>query len=193
MGFAAQARHIDRHEAANVNLNYMLSLSSDLVTRISKEIGIGDEEYSEICNAQGLSLSELEGFYPNLVASGAEIDRLVITPGEQHGVLTDVLEARKLIKNTTVITSTRSLGTHVLCDAAGFELRQVICALWRPSPGTLQLSERLRTRVDIDWEPAATLLESTAELLAESSLPSIPIAPVAMDAATCLAAVPSDS
>ncbi|MEZ6134765.1 MAG: protein kinase [Pirellulaceae bacterium] len=148
--------------AENINLNYMLSLSNDLVARIANEIGISESEFSESENADGVSLNELARFYPALADSGGRLSRLVVAPAEQQVVVSHTLDKRKLLEHTTVIPSTRSLGTYILCDAVGLHMRQLVTSLWRPSPATLQLSERLRTRVDIDWEPATSLVEIEA-------------------------------
>ena len=46
-----------------------------------------------------------------------------------------------------------------MCDASQLNIPHLVGTLWRPSGATLSLAERLRTRVDIDWDPVSKLLD----------------------------------
>ena len=47
------------------------------------------------------------------------------------------------------------------CDAPYTGLVRALTEYCRPTPQTLQLAERLHTRVDIEWSPIGTLFETT--------------------------------
>lgn len=146
----------------NVNLPYVLSLANDLTNRISVELGITAIEFSGASeNSEGVSYKHLESFCPSLAVSGGKIHRMVIAPYEQTSLVAKNLSKRNLSPTTTLIPATRSLGSHVLCEAESLSLQRLVASLWRPTPQTLHLAERLRTRIDIEWEPATALLEST--------------------------------
>jgi hypothetical protein len=144
----------------NINLPYVLSLATDLTNRISAELGITAEEFSGASeNNEGVSYKRLESFCPSLANSGGQIHRMVVAPYEQTSLVAKHLSKRNLAATTTLIPATRSLGSYVMCEAEGLSLQRLIASLWRPNPQTLLLAERLRTRIDIEWEPATALLE----------------------------------
>lgn len=146
----------------NVNLPFVLSLANDLTNRISSELGITAAEFSGASeNNEGVSYKRLESFCPSLAVAGGQIERLVIAPYEQTSLVAKSLSKINLTATTTLVPATRSLGNHVVCEAGGLSLQHMIASLWRPTPQTLLLAERLRTRIDIEWEPATALLEST--------------------------------
>lgn len=146
----------------NVNLPYVLSLANDLTNRISSELGITAAEFSGASeNNEGVSYKRLESFCPSLAVAGGQIQRLVIAPYEQTSLVAKNLSKRNLTATTTLVPATRSLGSHVMCEAGGLSLQHMVASLWRPTPQTLLLAERLRTRIDIEWEAATALLEST--------------------------------
>jgi hypothetical protein len=164
-----------------VNLRYMLSLSSDLITRISSELGISAEEFNSSEPDDAVSLKKLEKHCPYVTQLGIELNRLIVVPQEQQNFLIKELKNCDLLATTTVVSGTRSLGSYVINDASSIEPARLIASLWRPSPQTLQLAERLRSRSDIDWVPVTSLLESAARNIPEpNSLPAAaPIIPVA--------------
>ncbi len=146
----------------NINLPYILTLSTDLTNRISAELGISTAEFSGASdNEQGVTYKRLETFAPSLAEAGGQVNRIVVTPYEQTSLVAKNLGKRNLTATTTLVPSTRSLGNHVVCDAGGFQLQRLIASLWRPTPQTLHLAERVRTRIDIEWDPVTLLLEST--------------------------------
>jgi serine/threonine protein kinase len=147
-------------EVEKYNLSYMLSLASDLVNRMSSELGITAAEFSETGGEEGVSLKKLQKFCPFVNQLGKDIHRLIVVPQEQASILSSGLTKLGLLKSTTVICGTRSLGSYVVTESSMVQPSSVVAAMWRPSPQTLQLAERLRSRTDIEWQPVTTLLES---------------------------------
>ncbi len=146
----------------NVNLPYILSLSSDLVSRIASEIGISDKELTgseDSRSKSDISLKQVRSFAPTLLQNSGKVFRFVVAPGEQVNPIRESLEKHQLDAHTAILPAQRSLGAHVVCDAVDLPLPELVGGLWRPSPSTLQLAERLRTRVDLEWAPATGLLE----------------------------------
>ena len=58
-----------------------------------------------------------------------------------------------------MLPGTPSQGTYLLCDATNLNLPFLVTTLWRPTGSTMSLVEKLRSRVDIEWEPASGLLQ----------------------------------
>lgn len=146
---------------SSFNLNTMLVLSTDLTSRLSAEMGITPEELN---GSQGpdeptLSFQQIEEYFPAITQSAAQLYRVVVTPAEQEHVALLALKREQLDSKTTLIAARRSLDSCLLCEGGGLKLHQLVSALWRPCPQTLQLAERLRTRIDVEWYPATCLLD----------------------------------
>lgn len=173
----------DGDAAANessFNLKYMLSLSTDLTSRLAAEMGITPEELNGTGRGRQdrLAFKQIGSFLPAIVQGGSKLYRCVITPAEQEQVALQTLKREQLDSTTTVIAARRSLEPCLVCESVDIDLPQLVNALWRPCPQTLQLAERLRTRVDVEWYPATRLLEISASPAAEQALgaPSIVLA-----------------
>lgn len=150
----------------HVTLRHMLSLAQDLVVRFSKELGLepSDFESDQEHSANAINLMELSEYAPSLANSGGSVCRFAIVPAEQSDALESVLSARRLRETTTIVPCDTSLGTYVACEGHQLAIPQIIATLWRPTPATLQLAERIRTRVDVDWPSASELLESNVSV-----------------------------
>lgn len=148
---------------SSFNLKYMLSLSTDLVSRLSAEMGITADELngSRESHETSLSFKQIQEHFPAITQSASRIYRCVLTPAEQEQVAFQTLKREQLDAKTTLIAVRRSLDSCLLCEGAELKLHQLVSSLWRPCPQTLQLAERLRTRVDVEWYPATRLLEVT--------------------------------
>lgn len=166
------------------NLKYILSLSTDLTSRLAVEMGITPEELNGAGRGQQarLAFNQIASFLPAIVQGGSKLYRCVITPAEQEQVTLQTLKREQLDSTTTVIAARRSLEPCLVCESVDIELPQLVNALWRPCPQTLQLAERLRTRVDVEWYPATRLLEVTVSPAAEQvpASPSIALAAVSL-------------
>ena len=152
--------------ASSFSLKTMLSLSTDLTSRLSAEMGITPEELngSQGSEEPTLSFSQIGKHFPAITQSAAQLYRFVITPTEQEQVALLALKREQLDSKTTLIAARRSLASCLLCEGGGLKLHQLVSTLWRPCPKTLQLAERLRTRIDVEWYPATRLLDVTQTL-----------------------------
>jgi hypothetical protein len=101
----------------------------------------------------------LGNFFPVLSEQGGISHRFIIAPMDQMQSMMNLLRRRKLAETTNTIAATQSMGSLVACETSRLALPHVVSSLWRPSPATMQLAERLHTRVDIDWHPMGKLLE----------------------------------
>ncbi len=155
--------HYDESEVATAgfNLKYMLSLSNDVLTRIANEMGITADEFetSGEQNAAAVSFKQIGSFVPALTQGGAKLHRFLVAPVEQEQLALTALKKVRLESKTTLIGGRRSLESHLFCEAYDLKLHQLVSSLWRPCNKTLQLAERLRTRVDVDWHSVNKLLE----------------------------------
>lgn len=147
------------------NLKYVLSLSTDLVERIALEMGISDDELngSHLANDSSFSFKQIAAYYPNILQSGGKMFRFLITPVEQVQATLASLKQERLENKTSLVGSRRSLESTLLCEACDLRMYQLVSSLWRPCPATLQLSERLKTRVDVEWYPSDKLLDAPLE------------------------------
>jgi serine/threonine protein kinase len=105
-----------------------------------------------------VNFDELKDMVPVFADGGGEIVRMVVTSREQLSFLEDTLNRLGIANTTTLFPGSSSLGTHVICDAVNLNLSHIVSTLWRPTGATLSLAERLRTRVDIEWEDVSMLL-----------------------------------
>lgn len=163
---------------SEVNLQYILQLSNDLIVRIAGEMGITAEEFQNASNADdaALSLLQIESFVPAF-APANQLYRFIVAPVEHEQIAGQVLLKHRLDRTTTLLSSRRSLESFVLCEAADVRVQQMVSAQWRPSPTTLQLAERLRTRVDVEWDSASRLLEILDNASYDGSVSPITVAP----------------
>lgn len=144
------------------NLKYVLSLSTDLVERIALEMGISDDELNgtNVTSEASFSFKQIAAYYPAIAQCGGKLYRFLITPVEQEQVAFAALKQERLEHKTSLVGSRRSLESTLLCEACDLRVYQLVSSLWRPCPATLQLSERLKTRVDADWYATDKLLEA---------------------------------
>jgi len=177
----AQSSGTDDAQLSAFNLKYMLSLSSELVARLAAEMSISDEELNGVSVAAdaAFSFKQIAAFHPSITQSAGKLYRFLITPMEQERVALQALKKEHLDGKTTLIGSRRSLEPTLLCEACELRLHQLVSGLWRPCQPTLQLAERLRTRIDVDWYPAEKLLEAVLETGAPA--PAVQPAPVLVE------------
>ncbi|MEZ6152862.1 MAG: protein kinase [Pirellulaceae bacterium] len=172
---------------SSFNLKTILSLSTDLTSRLSGEMGITPEELngSQETDEPMLSFKQIDKYFPAITQSASQLHRFVITPVEQEQVALRALKREKLDGKTTLIAARRSLDSCLLCEGGRLKLYQLVSSLWRPCPKTLQLAERLRTRIDVEWYPATRLLDVTQEedvhlQVAAAAPASLPLSNVAV-------------
>ena len=158
---AAAEPPADLDPGHQLNLQYMLSLSRDLVDRISSAMGITPDEFEERTQVSEKTLlaRDIDAFSPFPSIGGGRMYRIVIGPQEQEAVIQSVLEHQRVDQKTTLLPGRRSLELRVVCEIVDLPMTQLVSTFWHPKSVTLQLAERLRTRIDIDWEPATALLE----------------------------------
>src|SRR5690606_14959724 len=95
---------------STLNFKYMLSLSTDLITRLAYEMGMSPEELNGHEGGQQgrLSFQQIGGFMPAIVQGGSKLYRCVITPAEQQLMALQALKREKLDSTTTLIATRRS-------------------------------------------------------------------------------------
>ncbi len=149
-------------QQSEFNLKYVLSLSNDLVARIAAEMGISEDELNgtNVTSESTFSFKQIGSYFPAITQSGTKLFRFLVTPVEQEQVALNALKREHLDGKTSLVGSRRSLESTLLCEACELKLYQVVSNLWRPCPATLQLAERLRTRIDVEWYSADRLLEA---------------------------------
>lgn len=104
------------------------------------------------------NIDELAEFHPPLAETGGEIHRLIVVPEDQKGFYEQAISSLELEKTTSIFVGEFSLGSHVICEAQNISLSHLITTLWRPTSKTIQLAERLHSRVDVEWPPVDDLL-----------------------------------
>lgn len=138
----------------------MLLWTVELVSQLCKEMSLSPQDLrGGGYHHNVVSTGEAEKFVPPLTSCGGELFRIVVASQEQFQRVSSSIEKLGFRETTTILPGTQSMGVHLLCDATQLNVAQIVTALWRPSSATLSLAERLRTRVDIDWEPVSKLLD----------------------------------
>ncbi|MEM8735300.1 MAG: hypothetical protein AAGG44_13800, partial [Planctomycetota bacterium] len=158
----------------DLSLQHVLVLARDVVTRYSNEIGIDfDKDSSDTTvRNQTIRAHEVKTFAPGLARFGGRMFRFAVTPHEQRNVIQKTLSEQRLEHTTTVIPGPSSLGSFIFCDGVQNGLSHLLTNTCRPTPQTLQLAERLRTRVDIDWPQVNVLFEIVNPIHALVSSPT---------------------
>lgn len=137
----------------------MLSNAKELIVHCCKEMGINASDLQcRMYHHSAVSFDELRETAPSLADAGGEIVRLIVTNEEQLPTVDAAVKELGIANTTTVLPGTPSLGTQIICDAGNLSLPYIVSSHWRPTGATLSLAERLRTRVDIDWQEVSGLL-----------------------------------
>lgn len=145
---------------AEVNLQFVLSIAQDLVPKTAMELGLDPSVLGQPEQEGGnVQLRQLDTYLPPIAQGGGRLSRFTIASVDQLTALEKSLAEMGLASTTTVVPGTRSIGTMVACDASFLNIANIISTLWRPTAATLQLAERLHTRIDIDWETVSVLLD----------------------------------
>lgn len=148
-------------EADAISLQHLLTLARDLCDRFARDfrisldssmIGVEPESDGGIC------FKQLEEYLPSLSHCGGDVNRLVIVPQDQLQSVSAAIQKSGLAETTTLVPSSMSRQAYVYADASNLNLSQLVAMLWRPHHKTLQLAERLLTRVDIEWPSVGNLL-----------------------------------
>jgi serine/threonine protein kinase len=106
-----------------------------------------------------IQLDKIHTVTPPLASVGGQLYRCVIVSQKQHNRVSCMMERLGILKTTTILPSPMDRDLQLLCDASQLNVAQLVSLLWRPSAATLSLAERLRSRVDIDWDPIGKLFE----------------------------------
>lgn len=142
-----------------ISFSKMLVSASDIIVSLCDELGFSSDVFSVgDYHYQSIPMDSLADFIPPLCSGGGEIFRIVISPEKLIPRISEAVDALGLRAQTTLLPGTDCQGTQVICDLAHLNIPFLISSLWRPSGPTLDLAERLRTRIDIDWEPVSALL-----------------------------------
>ncbi len=171
-------------DAESMSLSGLLILSRDLCDRFARELRVtlpSDSTKEPQDTDQGLPLSQLADFWPQLSEGGGKVHRLVVVPQDQSQSMFETIRKLGLSETTAVIPSTLSRTSYMIAEASSINLSALCTGLWRPSDSTLQLAERLLTRVDIEWPNVSGLLMSESDSEADQSVEDLvmPISVVA--------------
>ena len=123
------------------------------------EMGVNAEDLqNRSYHHSTISFDELRDVAPHLADGGGEIVRMIVTNEDQLPMVDGAVRELGIANATTLLPCTPSLGTQIVCDAANVSMQYIVSTLWRPTGATLSLAERLRTRVDIEWDEVSALL-----------------------------------
>ncbi|MFO0941981.1 MAG: protein kinase [Pirellulales bacterium] len=137
----------------------VLGKAKELIVQSCKEMGINASDLQcRMYHHSTVSFDELRDTAPSLADGGGEIVRMIVTNEEQLQTVDSAVKELGIAGITTLLPGTPSLGTQIVCDAGNLSLPFIVSSLWRPTGATLSLAERLRTRVDIEWQEVSGLL-----------------------------------
>lgn len=150
----------------NLTLQNLLTMAGDCIKSCAEELGIDMlrlDGSSNRSKPRPLRLQDISSFGASLAQDGSKIFRFAIVPSEYSEELIDSLHKQGLLNTTTVLPCNPGLGAFMVCDGVHRGFSKALANMLRPSAQTLQLSERLRTRVDIDWMPVNALFDIVDE------------------------------
>ncbi len=123
------------------------------------EMGVNAEDLqNRSYHHSTIGFDDLRSVAPHLADGGGEIVRMIVTNEDQLPMVDGAVRELGIAGTTTLLPCTPSLGTQIVCDAANISMQYIVSTLWRPTGATLSLAERLRTRVDIEWDEVSKLL-----------------------------------
>lgn len=146
----------------NLQLPYLMSLAHDLIDKVAIEIDVNFEQIGKTTVSRQdrtIGGKQIHEFGISSGGFGSSVFRFLVAPIEQREIVLEALRKQDLLSSTCILFSTNSLGAYVVCDGQQQHMSQALSNLLRPSPQTLQLAERLRTRVDVEWAPVTELFE----------------------------------
>jgi hypothetical protein len=181
LGFGLPAAETSVSSAANEYLHsssQLLVLAHDAVLEICREMSIepNDLKCSKYHHSV-ISYGDIQEFVPLLAQTGGLAHRIVVADEERLPVIEQAITNMGLNEAITLLPSVPSLGTHVICEAGQLNLATIAGTLWRATGATVGLAERVRTRVDIDWEPIGNLLDRSRFQQSDSQVPVTPELP----------------
>jgi serine/threonine protein kinase len=170
-------------ETESVNLPSLLILSRDLCERFARELRITlptGQETNRTDVPSGIPLNQLEEFLPQLSACGGSVYRSIVVPQDQAQSIFENIKKLGLAETTTIVPSALSRTSYIATEGLKLNLAVLANGLWRPTNNTLQLAERLLTRVDVEWPNVSSLLavETKNEVAGTPECESPAIAPI---------------
>lgn len=141
------------------SLSAFLRQSSDLVARFTKEMNFSEEDFEALMqnDDSGQPLQNVGSFFPLLSITGGKHRRLLVLTSQQLEGSMEGLQSLGLLEGTTIIPAACGESPYVVCDTTDVNLAGLVGSLWRPTPETFRLAERLHSRVDQAW-PATDFL-----------------------------------
>jgi serine/threonine protein kinase len=137
----------------------LLEWSIEFLVQNCRQMGLNPDDLEcRIYHFSTVSPQELKDVLPSVAEGGGEVVRMIVTNQDQLPFVNDSLKQLNIANTTTVVPATTCLGTQLVCDAVNISIPHLISTFWRPTGATLSLVERLRTRIDIDWDDASALL-----------------------------------
>lgn len=149
------------NESDAIGLPHLLSLARDLCDRFARDFRISLDATMigvEPDGNGGICVKQLEEYLPSLSHCGGDVHRLIIVPQDQMQSVSNAIQKGGFAETSTFIPSSFARQAYVFTDAINLNLSQLVAMLWRPSHKTLQLAERLLTRVDIEWPSVGNLM-----------------------------------
>jgi hypothetical protein len=174
----------------------LLRFAESQLASLCREMDISEQDIvRDNYHHTPVTFEELARQLPVLAANSGTIYRLVITGQQQLNGVDRQLISQGIRQQTSLLPAPPSLGTHLVCDAVNLNVPQIITGLWRPSGATLNLADRLRTRVDVEWPPITKLFDTRLEVaqaskqalnqdIPEKDNPALPIDAIPLTGAT---------
>lgn len=142
----------------------LLRFAESQLASLCREMDISEQDIvRDNYHHTPVTFEELARQLPRLASNSGAIYRLVITGQQQLSGVDRQLTSQGIRQQTSLLPAAPSLGTHLVCDAVNLNVPQIITGLWRPSGATLNLADRLRTRVDVEWPPISKLFDTRLE------------------------------
>jgi len=97
--------------------------------------------------------SEINMSRPYFIDYGGSVRNLLVAPSNAVDAFDSKVRRTLDERQVTVIASKQFQKNVLVCVGEGMILSDLIERVWMPSSETWQLSQRLMTRVDVDWQP----------------------------------------
>ncbi|MEM7479358.1 MAG: tubulin-like doman-containing protein, partial [Planctomycetota bacterium] len=166
-GVHEQSLHMDvKHDrpvfGVEQSLNSLIKTAREAFAKTSRTLNIDFSNYKHDQADEAtdtLQIQEMDSCSPQLARYGSTLARFAIAPEQHFELLEGVLDCRGIRKSTCPIPAPLSFGVMLACDGVYKGSIRALTEYCRPSAKTLQLAERLHSRVDVDWAPIASMFE----------------------------------
>ncbi|MCR9294791.1 MAG: protein kinase [bacterium] len=142
--------------------DFVLEKATDIMRSLEPDFGLALQSGETMSFDEGdrsISCQRLGKHAPGMARFGGQFYRFALAPREQLKAMFKVLKRQSMTRTTTLLPCMSTLRAYIVCEGLQPSLSRMVSSFCHPTPQTIQLAERLHTRVDVEWSPIGELFE----------------------------------